>query len=168
MDVVEIDGASRQSVRVDGDVRVRLREVVDALSEPPVRSDALSGVLVEADFERGTARLRTPTESGVQVEFTDELADDIHAALRHPATLRGDVVYDTHTHVARSVSLSVIERGEQLDFGLDVEAFWLERSFEDLAREQASGEPVDPDDLFDDAATDDERDAILAALDEIP
>ncbi len=167
LSAVDADGHTRRSVRLDGEARVRLRGLVEASAVPATRSDALTGVLVEADFERHTARLRTPTEPAVQVGFGDELADDIQAALRQPATLRGEVIYDPHTHVARSVNLSVVERGEQLVFGVDPGTFWLERSFEDLAREQGAGRPIDPDALFDSDATEEERESVMAAIAEL-
>ena len=46
-------------VRIDGAVRHRLRVYVDSAPSISVRPDALVGVLVEADFEKRTARLRT-------------------------------------------------------------------------------------------------------------
>ena len=51
-------------VRVDGGVRRRLRRYVDSAPPIPTRPDALVGVLVEADFEKRSARLRTATEAG--------------------------------------------------------------------------------------------------------
>lgn len=157
----------RRKVRVDGEVRARLRAYVDSVPPPPVRQDAVVGVLVEADFEKRTARLRTPTLPAVQVSFAEELDDDIHAALRQQATLRGEIVYDPKTHVARSVVLRKVDRGEQLVLGLDAEEFWRERSFEDLARQQGAGEPVDPESLYDAEASDEERDAFMAVLAEL-
>jgi hypothetical protein len=157
----------RRRVRIDGDVRQRLRAYVDSAPPVPTRPDAVVGVLVEVDFEKRTARLRTATESGVQVSFHDDLADDIQAALRQQASYRGEVVYDRETSIAKSVRLQRIERGEQLVLGLDAEEFWRERSFEDFARLQGAGQPADPDALYDADATDEERDAFMAALSEL-
>lgn len=154
-------------VRVDGEVRQRLRAYVDSAPPVPTRPDALVGVLVEADFERRTARLRTATEPAVQVSFDDDLADEIHLALRQQASFRGEVVFDPETNVAKSVSLRKIERGEQLVLGLDAEEFWRARTFEDLAHLQGGGQPADPDALHDADATDEERDAFMAALSEL-
>ena len=156
----------RRRVRVDGGVRQRLRAYVESAPAAP-RPDALAGVLVEADFEKRTARLRTATEPGVQVSFDDDLADDIQAALRQQASFRGEVLYDPETSVAKSVRLHRIDRGEQLVLGLDAEEFWRERSFEELARLQGAGQPADPDALYDADATDEERDAFMAALSEL-
>jgi hypothetical protein len=167
LDAVGASPRRHRTARLDGAARMRLRAFVESGSIGPTRADALTGVLVEADFEKHTARLRTPTEPGVQVEFTEDLSDDIQLALRQPATLRGEVVYDVNTHIARSVSLSVVERGEQLVLGVDPEAFWLARSFEELAQEQGSGHPIDPNDLYDEDATDEERDKLMAAIAEL-
>jgi hypothetical protein len=161
------DDGRRRRVRVDGEVRARLRAYVDSGPLPPVRQDAVIGVLVEADFEKRTARLRTPTQPAVQVTFTDDLDDDIQAALRQQATLRGEIVFDPITRMARSVVLRLLDRGEQLVLGLDAEEFWRERSFEGLAREQGAGEPVDAGSLYDAEASDEERDAFMAVLAEL-
>lgn len=160
-------GGRRRKVRVDGVVRARLRVYVDSVPLPPVRQDAVVGVLVEADFEKRTARLRTPTEPAVQVSFAQDLDDDIQAALRQQATLRGEIVFDPKTHVARSVVLRALDRGEQLVLGLDSAEFWRDRSFEDLARQQGAGEPVDARNLYDAEASDEERDAFMAVLAEL-
>jgi hypothetical protein len=140
---------------------------VDSLPDPPVRADAVVGVLVEADFEKRTARLRTATEPAVQVAFTSDLDDDIHAALRQPATLRGEVSFDPKTQTARAVALRSVDRGKQLILGIDGEEFWRELSFEDSAQQQGAGSPIDPDLLFDAEASDEERDAFMAALAEL-
>jgi hypothetical protein len=158
---------SRRRVRVDGVVRQRLRRYVESLPAPPARSDALVGVLVEADFEKRTARLRTATDPAVTVTFDEDLADDIQLALRQQATLRGEVMYDQKTNVARSVRLQRLERGQQLVLGLDPEEFWRVRDFDELARLQGAGDPVDPEDLYDADATDEERDAFMAAIAEL-
>lgn len=166
--VIEVpsNGRRRRKVNIDSKVRKRLRKYVDAAPVPTPRTDDLVGTLVEADFERCTARLRTPTEAAVEVSFSEEHADDIHAALRERSTVRGDVLFDPKTHTAKSVSLTEIVRGiEQL--ALDPGEFWNEVSFDDLAERQAAGRPVDPDDLYDGAATDKERDAVMAALAEL-
>lgn len=157
----------RREVHVDGQVRQRLRTYVDSVPQVPARAEALVGVLVEADFERRTARLRTTTEPAVQVTFDEELGDEIQGALRQQARFRGEVVYDAKSNVAKSVRLQRIERGEQLVLGLDPQEFWRERTFEDLARLQGAGQPADLDALYDGDATDQERDAFMAAISEI-
>ena len=159
-------GRRRRKVKVDAKVRRRLRKYVEAAPAPARRTDDLVGSLVEADFEKRTARLRTPTEAAVEVTFSEEHADDIQAALRRSATVRGEVLYDPRTHAAKRVRLKEIVRGiEQL--AIDPSEFWSERSFEELAELQSAGRPIDPADLYDDGATDDERDAVMAALAEL-
>jgi hypothetical protein len=123
------------------------------------------GVLVEADFEKKTARLRTLLEPAVQVEFDEALADEIQAALRQQATLRGEVAYDPQTHTAKSVRLRQMIRGEQLD--LLAETYWSEATLDDLVARHGL-DPVPPiEALFDAGASDEERDAFMAALADI-
>jgi hypothetical protein len=166
IDAPPSDGRRRRKVKIDVKTRKRLRKYVDAAPAPAPQADDLVGSLVEADFERCTARLRTPTDAAVEVSFSDEHADDIQSALRQKATVRGDVLYDPRTHAAKSVRLTEIVRGiEQL--ALDPDEFWNKVSFEELAERQASGLPVDPEDIYAKAATDEERDAVLAALAEL-
>ena len=171
-DAIVIDAPSRgrrgrrQKVTVDARARKRLRKYVDAAPAPSVRTDDLAGSLVEADFERRTARLRTPTDTAVEVTFSDEQADDIQAALRQSSTVRGEVRYDPKTHTAKSVRLTELVRGiEQL--ALDPDQFWSELSFQDLVERQASGRAVETRDLYDATASDEERDAVMAALTEL-
>lgn len=165
-DAIVIDaptnGRRRREVKIDANVRKRLRKYVDATPVPAPRTDDLVGSLVEVDFERHTARLRTPIEAAVDVSFTDEQADAIQAALRRSATVRGDILYDPKTHTAKSIRVTEIVGSEQL--ALNPSEFWNEFSFEELAARQASGYPVDPDDLYDNVATDEERDAVMAVL----
>jgi hypothetical protein len=163
--VIERNGDHRKSRKavLDGAVRSRLRAYVDEAPQPPVRTDEVSGVLVEADFEDRTARLRTPA-GPVTVGFDAQLDDAIHAALRQPATLIGQVSYDPKTNTARSVALMRLLRGEQLSLGVDPTDFWRAHLVRDLARQQGV-EPVDftnPADL-----TDQEREAFLAAVAEL-
>ena len=156
--------ARRREVRVDGTVRARLRHYVDSALVLTTRPDSVSGVLVEADFEKRTARLRTVTQSAVLVAFDEDLDDAIHTALREPATLRGQVVYDPKTNIARSVVLRAVERGEQLVLGLEPGEYWRTRTIEDLAREQGAGQPIEPETLYDADASEGERDAFMAAI----
>jgi hypothetical protein len=163
--VLDRDRQSR-TVKVDGGSRKRLREYVDSMPMPKAREDDVVGLLFEANFERRTALLRTPTEAAVEVTFSDDQADLIQAALRQNSTVRGDVTYDPKSHIAKSVRLTEIVRGiEQL--ALDPGEFWRELSFEELAERQGSGRPVDPDALHDEDASAEERDAFIAALAEI-
>jgi hypothetical protein len=154
---------SGRRVRVDGSVRARLRAQVDEANVVASRPDDLTGVLFEADFEKRTARLRTPAQAVVEIAFAPEHDDTIQMALRQSSTVRGDVVYDRHTHTAKSVRLTEVLRGiEQLV--LDPGEFWRELSFQELAEHQGSGRPVDPESLYDSGASDDERDAFMAAI----
>ena len=59
--------APHRSVKLDRASRDRLAEVIAA--GPDARQDSLIGVLVEADFERNTARLRTSGDRRIAVSF---------------------------------------------------------------------------------------------------
>lgn len=136
-----------------------------------VRDDTLVGELVEADFEKRTARLKTQAGADVVVSFGEDLAHDIHWALPPghdpmPIQFEGRVTYDPHVGVARSVTLHRIASDEQLMVGLDIEDFWARPTIEEIARDQ--GIPpelarIDPDPAF----SDDEAAEFLAALGDI-
>jgi hypothetical protein len=162
-DAVQLDvQGARASVVIDVGARERLREIAERPARP--RADTVVGTLVEADFERGTARLRAVGQRPVRVSFDDDLADEIQEALRRPAELVGEVTYDRETGVARSVALRRISPAEQLVLGLETEDFWLEPSFEDLRQQQGVGPADDLEALSDDELTDEEADEFLAAL----
>lgn len=144
----------------------RLRENVER-DKASLRDDSLYGVLVEADFEKNTARLRGPLRELVTVSFDESLADDIQEALRRQATFEGAVAYDPETNMAKSVRLTSVSRGVQLALDLDQAEFWTERTFAELARARAGALASTPDELFDAEATDEERDAFMAALAEL-
>jgi hypothetical protein len=156
----------RRTAWLDAALTERLRENVERGKDPP-RDDSLFGVLVEADFERNSARLRGPFNEVVTVAFDEALADDIQDALRRQASFEGEVAYDPETHMARSVRARRITRGTQLGLDLDQDEFWTERSFAELAAAQGDGLATKPDELFDAEATDEERDAFMAALAEL-
>jgi hypothetical protein len=146
---------------IDGGVRQRMR----AISRRPLRAqdDTLVGVLVEADFERRTARLQPPIGGAVTVTFTDEMADELYRALRQPAQLQGHVRYDAKTATAKDIELHRVSRAEQL--ALDGQAFFERLTIEDLAARQGIPGPVlDPSELSDPELTADERAAFLASL----
>lgn len=155
----------RRTVRVDRKAKERLRQAVERESAR-VREDAVTGTLVEADFEKNTARLRGPLNEAVVVAFDGELADEIQDALRRTASFEGKVTYDRDSMAARSVKLARVTHGRQLILDIDPDAFWLERSFGELAA--AHGAPATtPDEIYDADATEDERAAFLAALAEL-
>jgi len=154
-----------RTVTIDAPARKRLYELVS--TTPSARDDSLIGVLVEADFEKNTARLRTAGGHGVSVRFEPELADSIHDGLRHQTELRGEVRYDPKTMVARSVNLRRIIRSEQLTMGLEAGDFWGGRSIHDLAVEQGVVPIDDVEVLRDRDASDDDVNRLLAALDQM-
>jgi hypothetical protein len=170
-DAIVFDEAShaarpRRQARLDGAVRARLHARVKEASALATRPEDLTGVLFEADFEKRTARLRTPAHGAVEISFAPEHDDTIQTALRQSSTVRGDVVYDPRTQEAKSVRLTEVVRGIA-QLVLDPGDFWRELSFAQLAEEQHSGRLVSPEHLYDAGATDDERDAFMAAIAEL-
>lgn len=151
------------AVTLDVPARERLEQVA-AKASPEVRPDTLVGVLVEADFEKFSARLRSPDGRSVAVNFDEELADDIQEVLRSPAKLVGEIEYDPETARAVRVELRAITRAEQLAMYLEPGEFWEDVTIDDL-RAQRGVEPVSADvELGDPNLTDEEADAFLAAL----
>lgn len=157
------DKRSREVV-LDAAVRQRLRTQA-GLPAVPIREETVVGTLVEADFERRTARLRSPDGQAVSVTFQEDLEDEVQEALRRQAGFVGQVVYDPESMQARSVALHAIQQTEQLIMGVDAQAFWQTPSYEDLAEQQGVDlAPIDLDGLYDADATEEERDAIVAAI----
>ncbi len=150
------------AVRIDPAHRETLRAV--AQKPPAARADSLVGVLVEADFENLTARLRGHAGVKTSVSFSPELADGIYEALRASARLRGEVRYDPKTSEARSIELSEIEMGDQLTIGLEPGDFWQHQALAELAALSGVNAVADTTSLRDDGATDDEIDRLMAAL----
>lgn len=159
------EGGQTRSVRIDPASVERLIAV--ARRPPTPKEDTVTGVLVEADFESFTARLRGPGGSRTQVQFPPELADEIKQALREPARLRGEVSYDPKTAEARSVELRQIVHGDQLALDLDPGEFWTTRPVGEIAEEMGIAPIDDVEALRDSHATEDEVDQILAALEQM-
>jgi hypothetical protein len=158
----QVDQRRPVSARLDAPLRDKLR----ALARPEARAedDTVVGVLVEADFESHTARLRTATGAKATVSFTADLADEIQEALRRPTRLRGVVRYDPATAEARTIELHEIVRGDQLALGLEPGDFWTHRTIDQAAAEAGIAPVSDVEALRDTAATDEEADRLLAAL----
>jgi hypothetical protein len=155
-------GRSRRQATIDLAVRQRMQQV--SVQAPRSRDETLVGVLVEADFEGETARLRLPDGRPITVRFPAELADDIQEALRSRAQFRGLVQYHPRTSQAIGVELRALVRSTQLPF--DTDSFWQAGTFAGLQAAQHTTGQVNPDDLAIDDLTDDERAAFLAALGE--
>ncbi len=164
-DAITFEHADRRrqvTARLDGPRRGELFEV--ARPEPRAEDDTVIGVLVEADFESLTARLRTVTGAKTTVSFAAELANGVQEALRSKARLRGEVCYDPTSAEARSIELHEIIRGDQLALGLEPGEFWLHRTIDEAAT-AAGVQPVnDVEVLRDHRATQDEVDRLIAAL----
>jgi hypothetical protein len=127
----------------------------------------LVGVLVEADFERHTARLRTPSGDPVVIRFPSELADEIQEALREQAKFEGEVRYDPKTMQARDVELRRVVRSEQLVLGLDPGDYWTQAPVARLAEERSISPVEDVGALQDVEASPDEIEKLLSALEDM-
>jgi hypothetical protein len=131
---------------------------------PSVREDRIVGTLVEADFEKRTARLRTPDGKALVAQFADDLAGEIQMALRRPAELEGRISLDPRTSQATSVELRQVWRADQLALGLEPDAFWSNPTIEELRLQRGVEAVSDLSVLRDNSATADEIDAFMAAV----
>lgn len=157
--------AHDRAVRIDA---ASVQRLAAAARRPATaKDDSVVGVLVEADFESFSARLRGPDGSKTQVQFPPDMAGEIQQALRERARLRGEVHYDPKTSEARAVELRQIVRGDQLALGLDPGDFWTTRSVGEIAAEHGIATITDVDTIRDREATEDEVDRMLAALEEM-
>jgi hypothetical protein len=155
--------AERLSTRIDAGVRERLRRSVAEFKAAAIGPNALRGTLYEADFERDTAHLRTPTGDVVSVSFSDELSDEIYAVLRSSTELRGVVTYDPESSLALAITVADVSPGEQLNLGFDEGAFWRTHTASELAEQQGVRAIGDLSSLYI-QTTDEETEAFLEAL----
>jgi hypothetical protein len=156
------DQPDRKPIVLDRGARDRMQAAVKQVETS--RPESLVGVLVEADFERHTARVRRPGGDPVGIQFPPELADEIQEALRKQAEFEGEVRYDPKTMQARDVQLRRIVRPEQLIMGLEPGEFWADSTVADLAQGLGVGPVEDASALHDTDATPDEIDRLLSAL----
>lgn len=157
------NGGETLSTRLDAEVRERLRRSLVESKAAAVGPNALRGTLFEADFEKDTAHLRTPTGDVVSVSFDDELSDEIYDVLRSSAELRGVVTYDPESAQALAITVAEISPGEQLDLGFDATAFWRTHTASELADQQGVGALRDLSTLYV-QTTDEETNAFFEAL----
>jgi len=158
-DAEPVASAPRRAV-IDVGVRRRMQEL--SSRTPSSRDQTLIGMLVEADFEGHTARLRLADGTAVTVNFSADLADEIQEALRSRASFEGAVRYHPKTSEAISVELRAVIRATQL--ALDAEAFWQTRTFSELQAVQGASGRVLPTDLAILDLTDEERTSFLSEL----
>jgi len=131
------------------------------------RSDeggTLVGILYEADFEKNTARLRTPLGDSVTVRFDDSHAMSIKQALREQAQLQGSVTYNAAPAAIVSVYRAKVASAVQLGLMPDMENFWMSQSLEELAESQGVNVIDRIEVLQDDTITEKEVEDFLAAL----
>ncbi len=127
-------------------------------------SGTLSGILYEADFEKNTARVRTPLGDSVAVRFDDSHAKSIKGALREQAQIQGSITYNEATTAIVSVELSKIAPAVQLELVSDFENFWISQSLEELAESQGVKVVSRIEDIQDHTISDEEAEAFLSAL----
>jgi hypothetical protein len=164
--VLEEESRTKNHPRREVILDLRHREELRRKVEPEARSESarLAGVLMEADFEQHTARLRTAAKHAIEVRFDDALADQIQEALRQEAAFEGEVTYDRETMTAKTVRLREIARADQLVLGSHPDEFWESRSVGQLAVEQGVSRAQSLTALKDHDTTPDEIDAFFAAL----
>lgn len=156
-------GPAIRAAVLDAEVRDRMHLAAEPAEREPQPERALYGTLVEADFEKNTARLRGTLGKPVAVTFAQELADDVQGALRSHTGLEGKVTYDRWTSEARSVDLIRVQSVEQLALG-DPSAFWGTPSFRQLQEQQGTTGVVDDfDAIVFEGLTDEDR-AALATI----
>jgi hypothetical protein len=153
----------RRRVTLDVVSSRRLRDRV-RLDKAAARQGMLAGTLVEADFESYTARLRSPEGQPVAVSFDPSMADNIHEALREPATVDGWITYDPASQEARSISLHQVMRADQTSLRIDSRAFQRRKTFADLQEEQGTTGLFDVNDLHDSISSEEELEAYEEAL----
>ena len=153
----------RDSATFDAVTANRLQARVKA-DRAAARQGMLVGTLVEADFESFTARLRSPEGRPVAVSFDPSMADEIHRALREPATVEGWITYDPEQQTARSISLRRVMRGDQMHLGIDARAFRDRKTFAQLQHEQGVTGLFDVAELYDAESPEKELEAYDAAL----
>ncbi|MBJ7604470.1 MAG: hypothetical protein JF888_15015 [Candidatus Dormibacteraeota bacterium] len=158
-------GDDRQpEVVIDAERRERLRLV--AAPAPNPRADAITGTLVEADFERRTARLRTPLGQAIAVQFDPDIDDAIYELMRRTSKLRGEITYDPSTLQARAIRVRGLGKAEQMELATSEEDFWqAPRPFAELLHERGAAATVDLDALYIPTLTDEQRDELVKAAD---
>lgn len=135
--IADMDSTPRREAPLDIAARDRLRQASGAARVENERP--LPGILVEADFERFAARLRTPTGEGIAVTFTSEQADDIQQALRQQTEVEGRATYDAASDRLVSLELRRLVTAPQLPLYEESQEFWSHPSVEELARRRPAG-----------------------------
>lgn len=165
-DAIELHRAGdRDPARLDSERRSQLRE---AVRRQILLLDAgVSGTLVEADFERNTAHVRTLRGDLIDVIFDKDQADEIQEALRQQSAFEGEVTVDPITNSVKTVRLRQLVRTEQLILGEEeAGAFWRAPTFAELRARQGTAPVRSFDDLHDDSLSDEEFEEFFAALEQ--
>ena len=157
--------SDKAPARLDGRQRRRLREVADE-QEHFLMDAGVAGTLVEANFERFTAQVRTPEAQLVEVVFEDDQSDEVQDALRQQSSFEGEVEVDPITRGVKSIRLRQMTRVEQMILGAEeAGAFWRSPSFSELQATQDTRPVTSFEGLRDGSLTDAEFDEFLSVLD---
>ncbi|WP_204014366.1 hypothetical protein [Sphaerimonospora thailandensis] len=160
-----VSGNGMSSGILDHSVRVRMNRYIR--KQPVQRDDVLVGSLVEADFERHTARLQPAAGPPVQVTFPEEMADAVQECLRRITEFTGNVTFDPGSLVALKIELDRLSAADPLELEIESDSFWHHQTVDQLAREQGVRGPQRIEDLHTDLKlTSEEIEAFFAVVDE--
>ncbi len=162
---LELTSSGHRSGVLDAETRSRMNRT--ARRRPPRRDDVIVGNLVEADFERNTARVQPVAGPPVQITFPDEMADLVQANLRHVGEWHGEVSLDPATSAVNRMAVEELRVAEPLALGIEADSFWHHSTVEQLAREQGVVVPQRTEDLRTRLTfTDEEIDDFFSGADE--
>lgn len=160
---VQAGSNSADRVIIDAETRKQLHELRKEAHTFP-RAGTVSGTLVEADFEKLTARLRTPAGQKLEVMFNPETADSVQMALRNPAHLVGEITFEPGTSTVASIALRDISSASQMHLDYGNAVFWASPTVLELQQLQGAKAPGSAEELKDREASRDEIDNFLMAL----
>lgn len=133
----------------------------------PKQSETVTGTVFEADFERRSAKVRTPRGRVVSLQFPAEMADTIQEVLRHQTRLQGSVEYDPLSGEASSIEVRQVTQTDQLLLHVfDEESYWNHRQAREVVDERGGVTMSRSRDLVDDDLDSEEVDAFLVEIGE--
>lgn len=160
---LDMPSHARPPVVLDASARARIADASQRARRDDETGERV-GVLFEADFEKNSARLRSPDGAAVAVRFDGEQAASIKEALRERTRIRGHITYDERTSEVVAVDLIEVLRAEQLVLGMPVSDFWTTKTVHEFAVEQGVSPVSSIDELRDDTISEHEAKAFMDAL----